>query len=111
MDLNIYNVIQGPWVTEKAYSLNNNLGQLVLKVHPRANKSQIRTALERLFDVKVAHIHVAISKPKTRKVGRHVVRGKESKKAVIKLKPGYKIDVIGSQAMQQQDVEPADKKA
>lgn len=98
MALNIYDIIQGPWVTEKAYYLNNKYKQLVLRVHPMANKPQIREALEKLFNVKVQDIRIDRLVGKRRRVGKHTTQGKTLKKAIITLKPGYMLNVMGSQA-------------
>ena len=95
MDLSIYNVIKGPWVTSKAYGLNQKLKQLVLEVHPQANKPMIAQALKKLFNVEIEDIRVVLLKGKRRRVGRHTVFGKKRKKAMIALKSGYSADLTG----------------
>lgn len=100
MELTIYDIIKGPWVTEKGYKLNNQYQQLVLEVHMAANKPQIREALMKLFNVKVDKIRILIRKGKVRRVGRRVVQGKDVKKAIVRLKPGYSINVMGAQGTQ-----------
>jgi large subunit ribosomal protein L23 len=84
MDLSIYDVILGPVMTEKAYKLNKKDKKLVLSVHPKANKVQIKSALETLFGVKVEKINVSI----------RVVIGSDNKKAIVSLKEGYSIDLF-----------------
>jgi large subunit ribosomal protein L23 len=95
MDLTIYDIIRGPRITEKAYSLNQKLRQLVLEVHPHANKPLIAEALKKLFNVEVAKIGIIISKGKRRRVGRHHTKGNMRKKAIITLKEGYSVDLMG----------------
>ena len=94
MDLTIYDVIVGPVITEKAYELNKNLKQLVLKVHPHANKPLVKEALEKLFDVKVKSVNISIRKGKKRKVSRRVVEGALTKKAFVTLAEGYSLDLL-----------------
>jgi large subunit ribosomal protein L23 len=94
MDLSIYDVILGPVMTEKAYKLNKKDKKLVLSVHPKANKVQIKSALETLFGVKVEKINVSIRAGKRRLVGRRVVIGSDNKKAIVSLKEGYSIDLF-----------------
>lgn len=94
MDLSIYDVILGPVMTEKAYKLNKMYKKLVLSVHPKANKVQIKSALETLFGVKVDKINVSIREGKRRSVGRRIVMGSDDKKAIVSLKEGYSIDLF-----------------
>lgn len=94
MDLNIYNVIQGPRITSKVYRLNKEFKQLVLQVHPQANKPMIAEALKKLFNVEAEKIRTIVSKGKYRRAGRHVFQGKTKKKAIITLKQGQSVDVM-----------------
>lgn len=95
MDLTVYDVIIGPVVTEKAYRLNQILKQLVIKVHPDANKPLIKEALKKVFNIEADAVRIVVSKGKFRRVGRHVVKGKLKKKAIITLKAGSSVDVAG----------------
>ena len=93
--LNLYEVIRGPWVTSKAYRLNQELQQLVLEVHPAANKPMVAETLKKLFNVEADKVHVIVLKGKTRRSGgRHVSHGKLRKKAIITLKKGYSLDMM-----------------
>lgn len=94
MELTIYDIIQGPIVTEKAYLLNKMLKKLVLRVHPHANKPLVKEALEKLFGVKVQDVNIMVRKGKNRKVGRRAVQGSTIKKAVVTLKEGYSLDLL-----------------
>jgi len=94
MDLNIYNVILGPWMTDKAYKLNRDLKKLVLRVHPFANKSMIKEALEKLFKVKVKNIRVIVRQGKMiRRLRRKPTQKPTIKKAVVTLREGFSIDI------------------
>lgn len=95
MDLSIYNIIRGPRVSTKAYQLNQKMQQLVLDVHPQANKARIAEALKKLFNVEADAIRVIVSKGKRRRVGRHISVGKTRKKAIVTLKKGQSVDLMG----------------
>lgn len=92
MDLTIYDVILGPVMTDKAYKLSRNLKQLMLRVHPHANKPMIKQALTRLFNVEVQDVRVSVRKGKVRRVGRKTIIGSKTKKAIVTLAPGYSLD-------------------
>jgi len=94
MDLTIYDVIQGPVVTDKAFRLNRDLKKLVLKVHPHANKPMVKEALEKLFNVKVDNVRIIRRKGKRRIVNKRVVEGSATKKAIITLAEGYSLDLF-----------------
>ena len=61
MELNIYSIIQGTVATEKANSLLRTKGQLVLRVHPKANKAMIKQAVEQFFNIKVYDVRTSIT--------------------------------------------------
>lgn len=112
MDLTVYDVIKKPKITEKAYYLNQKLKKLVLEVHPKANKSLIEEALNRLFNVKVEKINIVVSKGKRKRLGRHEFQEKLRKKAIVTLKPGQDADISGlSGGVEiQEPSEPSEKK-
>ncbi len=94
MDLTIYDIIIKPRVTTKAYYLNQ-AKQLVLEIHPEANKPLVAQALKKLFNVEADKVRIVVSKGKFRRAGRHIVQGKMTKKAIVTLKEGYSIDLMG----------------
>jgi large subunit ribosomal protein L23 len=53
MELTVYDIIKGKVISDKAYKLNQKNQQLVLEVHPKANKPLIRDALKKLFNVEI----------------------------------------------------------
>jgi len=95
LNLNISEIIKGPVVSEKATLLNQKLKKLVLKVHPQANKVQIKEALQRLFDVKVEKVNTLNRVGKTRRMRRMIVQGSTTKRVIVTLKEGYSIDLFG----------------
>lgn len=100
MDLTIYDIIKGPRVTQKAYQLNQRLQQLVLEVHTEANKPLVAEALKKLFNVEVEKIRIIVSKGKKRRAGRFFTIGKKRKKAIVTLKEGHSVDLMGLKAQQ-----------
>ena len=95
MDLSVYDIIKGPRITEKAYSINQKSGKLVLEVHPKANKPLIAQALKKIFNVDAKKIGIVVRKGKKRKSGRHFTIGKKRKTAIITLKEGQTVDIMG----------------
>ena len=95
MDLNVYEIIKGPVISEKATLLNQKLNKFVLKVHPQANKVQIKDALQRLFDVKVEKVNTLNRVGKSYRVRRTIVQGPTTKRVFVTLKEGYSIDIFG----------------
>jgi len=94
MDLSIYEIIKGPWVTTKAYRLNQDK-KLVLEVHVQANKSMIAEALKKIFNADVEDVHTIVVKGKMKKTRKNVFQGKKRKKAIVTLKPGQDLNLSG----------------
>lgn len=92
LNLNIYEIIKGPVISDKAFLLNKTLNKLVLKVHPQANKSQIKEALQRLFNVKVEKVNTLSREGKVCKVRRVTFQKPTTKRVIVTLKEGYKLD-------------------
>ena len=91
-DLN--KVIKKPCLTEKGMSLQESNNQIVIKVDPRANKLEIKEAVEKLFKVKVTKVRTANILGKSKRVGRYSGSTSDWKKAVISLADGHKIDFL-----------------
>ena len=92
--LSIYDIIRKPCLTEKGYTLQNENNQVVLKVHPQANKLQIKEAMEKLFSVKVSKVRTCNMHGKDKRMGRHIGRTQDWKKAVVSLAEGHKVDFL-----------------
>lgn len=89
--MNVYQVLKRPVLTEKTdYQRDDN--QYVFEVDRRANKIQIKEAVETLFDVEVAAVNTMIMKPKRRRLGRKMIVTRPGwKRAVVTLAPGERI--------------------
>jgi len=85
----LHEVIKSPCLTEKSNLLQEMQGTVVFKVHPQANKIEIKQAVEKLFDVKVASVKTAIMRGKKKRIGiKSMGRTKDWKKAYISLSEG-----------------------
>lgn len=85
---NIYSVLQGPCLTEKAALLQEEDGQVVFKVNPKANKIEIKNAVEMMFNVKVKDVRTVSLKGKKKRVGKTVGFTNDWKKAYVTLSEG-----------------------
>jgi large subunit ribosomal protein L23 len=87
------NVIISPVVSEKSYSLMDD-NAYTFRVHPRANKTEIRQAVEQIWGVRVARVNTINRKGKVKRF--RYTRGKrpDTKRAVVKLVPGDKIEIF-----------------
>ena len=90
--MNPGDVVQGPIITEKGTLVNEVGNQVLFRVDPRANKVEIRQAVERLFKVKVEKVRTSRQLGKIRRVGRHQGRRPDWKKAYVTLAEGSRID-------------------
>jgi large subunit ribosomal protein L23 len=86
-------VLLAPVVSEKSYSLIADR-KYSFRVHPDAHKTQIRQAVEELFDVKVERVNVSQVRPKPKRRGLH--RGIKAgwKKAVVQVREGDTIEIF-----------------
>ena len=89
-----YSVIQTLLVTERSMEMRDE-DKYVFKVHPSANKVDIRSAVEKIYDVKVASVNVMNRLGKAKRVGRSLKTGKRAdwRKAIVTLSEGD-IDII-----------------
>ena len=92
--MKINEILIKPIVTEKATNLAN-AKVYTFETHPKANKNQIKEALEKLYQVKVHKVRIMIRKGKKKKVGRRMVVKKlaDKKVAFIQISEG-KIDLF-----------------
>ena len=90
-DIHPYAVVRQPIITEKSTELAEE-GKYVFEVDPRANKMQIREAIEIAFSVQVRKVNVINVRGATRRMGRtRAGRERDWKKAIVTLADGYEI--------------------
>jgi large subunit ribosomal protein L23 len=92
--ITIFDVLRSPVLTEKSMMLKEAENNIVFKVHPEANKKQVKEAVERFFNVKVKTVRTMNFNGKEKRFGRTVGRRKDWKKAVVVLKDGEKLDFV-----------------
>jgi large subunit ribosomal protein L23 len=90
-------VILAPVVSEKSYALLDN-NAYTFQVHPEANKTEIRQAVEQIWDVKVVSVNTLNRKGKTKRFRFTQGKRRDMKRAVVKLAPGDKIEIFEQQA-------------
>ena len=91
-DARHYDIIVAPVVTEKATVASEHI-KVVFKVASKATKPQIKDAIEKLFDVKVKSVNTLVRKGKTKVFRGQFGSQSDTKRAVVTLEEGHRIDV------------------
>ena len=86
-----HEVIRRPSVTEKGTALKEQ-NKYCFEVDRRANKIEVKRAVEALFNVKVAAVHTVAMRGRVKRVGRFAGRTPDWKKAIVTLKEGHSIE-------------------
>ncbi|MEN3014761.1 MAG: 50S ribosomal protein L23 [bacterium] len=96
LKLDPYQIIISPILTEKAVRLIKQ-GRYVFKVHPKASKTDIKQAIEKIFEVKVEKVNTINIPSKTKSYRfRYKYNRPSYKKAIVTLKQGFRINQIDS---------------
>lgn len=90
--MNVHDVIRRPLITEKSSIGRDEQNLATFAVDPRANKNDIKRAVEQLFDVEVLTVRTMRQPRKKRRVGRIIGRRAEWKKAIVRLADGQSIE-------------------
>ena len=88
------NVLVKPLMTEKSMQRKEELNAITFQVSVDANKVEIRQAVEKVFNVKVATVRTASHEGKWKRMGKFEGRRPNWKKAVVTLAPGHKIELV-----------------
>ncbi len=91
--MNPYQILKRPLITEKTNQGKETGNCYAFEVDRRANKIQIKQAIEKVFNVKVLDVNTTTLPGKSRRFGAHVSAKRSWKKAVAKLKSGDRIEV------------------
>jgi large subunit ribosomal protein L23 len=91
---NVYEILERPLITEKSSSLLQAHNHVTFKVKRDANKTQIKEAVQKIFNVTVLDVNTSVVKGKWKRFGRTVGKTKNWKKAIVLLKAGDKIDAF-----------------
>ena len=93
MSLHPNEVLLAPVVSEKSYSLIADR-KYSFRVHPDAHKTQVRQAVEELFDVKVERVNIVKVQSKPKRRGMHKGIRPGWKKAIVQLREGHAIEIF-----------------
>ena len=91
--MNARQVLIAPVVSEKSYSLIED-NKYSFRVHEKAHKTQVRQAVEELFDVKVEGVNIVKVQPKPKRRGMSRGRKPGWKKAIVQLRAGDRIEIF-----------------
>ncbi len=90
-----YDVVIRPIMTEKTDVMADDNNQYVFEVARKANKRQVKKAIEKIFEVSVTEVRTMVVPGKSRRWGRVIRKTPSWKKAIVKLSTGDSIDVVG----------------
>jgi len=90
--MHLEEIIKKPLITEKTSVATDKHNKFAFSVHPKANKNQIKLAIEKLYDVRVLSVNTNITPGKLKRVGSSIKKTSNVKKALVKLAEGQKIE-------------------
>lgn len=88
--MNAHQIIVRPIVTEKSMVATEESNIIAFEVNVKANKIEVKRAVEKLFDVKVSEVRLMNVRGKVKRLGRNVGKRRDWRKAYVKLAPGEK---------------------
>jgi len=91
--MNVNEILIKPLITEKNTMLGAQ-GKYTFKIDRRANKTQVKEAVEAIFKVEVTAVNTISVPPKSRRVGRTIGKTQAWKKAVVTVRPGQRIELF-----------------
>jgi large subunit ribosomal protein L23 len=89
--MHLYEVLRKPLITEKSTDLQS-LNKYAFEIAEKANKPQVKQAIENAFKVKVTGVNIITMPGKSRRMGRRLIQYPSWKKAIVTLQPGDKIE-------------------
>ena len=90
-------ILLGPHVSEKSTTVADANNQIVFRVRRDANKSEVRRAVELMFEVEVEGVQILNQGGKQKRFGRTLGKRQDWKKAYVRLKAGQDIDFLGGE--------------
>ena len=91
---NIFDVLKSPILTEKSTTQKETANKVTFEVDRRANKIEIKQAVEKIFKVKVIDVHTMLVRGKVKRYKNLFGKRSDWKKAVVTLKPGEKVPFL-----------------
>lgn len=95
MDKNPRDVIIEPVVSEKSYDLIETTNTYTFIVDPRCNKTEVKQAIQSIFEVDVVRVNTQTRKGKVKRTGYQLGKRKDLKRALVTLAEGQSIDLFG----------------
>ncbi|HPL63957.1 MAG: 50S ribosomal protein L23 [Syntrophales bacterium] len=92
--MELYSIIKKPLVTEKSTIARDEANKYAFEVDSRANKIEIKKAIETIFKVKVVEVRTMNMAGKRKRIGRIIGRKSDWKKAIVTLAPGASIGIF-----------------
>lgn len=92
----MFDIIKRPIITEKNTLRANQFNEYAFEVDTKANRTEIKAAIEKLFGVKVVRVNTLIARKTPRRLGRMPGKRVLWKKAIVKLKEGDKFEFVAS---------------
>ena len=89
-----HQILFRPLLTEKSTALREAHHKICFRVHPQANKIEVKKAVEEVLKVKVDDVHILNVSGKIKRTGRFMGKTPDWKKAIITLKEGEKLDIF-----------------
>lgn len=87
-----YDIIKRPVVTEKTSIQKEEANQVTFEVDRKANRIEVRRAIERIFNVRVVNVRTMQIRGKFKRRGRVLGKRRDWKKAIVTLRPGDRIE-------------------
>lgn len=91
---NARDIIVRPIITEKSMKLQDTDNKVTFEVRKGSNKTEVKIAVEEIFNVKVEQVNILNVRPKTKRVGKYVGQTSAVRKAIVKIAEGQKINLF-----------------
>lgn len=91
---NARDIIIRPIITEKTMKMMDSDNKITFEVAKGTNKTQVRQAIEEIFNVKVEKVNILNCRPKDKRVGKYVGKTSAVRKAIVKLPEGQDINLF-----------------
>lgn len=88
-------IIIRPIITEKTMKCMDADNKVTFEVAKGSNKTEVKQAVEEIFNVKVEKVNILNVKPKTKRMGKYVGKTKHVRKAIVKIAEGQDINLFG----------------
>ena len=91
--MKMYDILRRPMITEKTMALVE-AGKYTFECNPKANKIEIKNAVEKMFNVKVVSVNTINYDGKTKRLGKYVGKTNAFKKAIVEIEKGQSIEIF-----------------